>query len=120
VNADHSKAYFSTEREDGFGMQDIYKVTYNDKQPVSVYDVFAFDNAETKLGYYAVKVVDIEKPNEIKVYKPNSLSGKITLAVDVTKTYHVSIESFGHEAIELSNYKFGLEKELKFTLKKNQ
>jgi tetratricopeptide (TPR) repeat protein len=120
VNADHSKAYFSTEREDGFGMQDIYKVSYNDKQPVSVYDVFAFDNAETKLGYYAVKVVDVERPNEIKVYKPNSLSGKITLAVDVTKTYQVSIESFGHEAVELTNYKFGLEKELKFTLKKNQ
>jgi hypothetical protein len=120
INADNSRAYFSTEREDGLGMQDIYKVNYADKKPVSVYDVFAFDNSENKLGYYAFKLADVDKPNEIKVYKPNSISGRISLAVDTSKTYQVSVESFGHEAVVLSNYKFGIDKELKFTLKKNQ
>lgn len=119
MSADQSHAYFSTEREDGLGMQDIYKVSFGNKKSVNVYDVFAFDNAESKLGYYAFKVAEADKPNEIKVYKPSSTSGKITLAVDTTKTYQVSVESFGHESVILPSYQFGSDKELKFTLKKN-
>lgn len=119
MSADNSHAFFSTEREDGMGMQDIYKVIFAEKKPVNVYDVFAFDNADSKLGYFAFKIEEVDKPNEIKVYKPNSTSGKITLAVDISKTYNVSVESFGHESVRIPEYKFASEKELKFTLKKN-
>jgi hypothetical protein len=120
INANGSTAYYSTEREDGLGMQDIYKVNFENKKTANVYNVFAFDNTDIKLEYFAFKFAEMDKPNEIKVFKPNSPSGKITVAVDFSKTYKVTVESYGHETITLDNYKFESGKELKFTLKKNQ
>ena len=120
LNPDSSVAYMSSEREGGYGSQDIYKVFFNDNKAIlKVYNVHVKNENDT-----VIKTVEIllsnAQTNEITGrYKSNSNTGKIIFISRPDKQYNVTIQSPGYETKQLENYSLNSLNDITFTLTKS-
>ena len=98
MNTDGSKGYFSSEREGGFGLQDIYSVTFPVTEvPLSVYNIHVVDESSTIIKDVEVKVINLENESTYGIYKANDRTGKILVISKKDKEYRIIIDAPGFE-----------------------
>ncbi len=119
LNPDSSVAYMSSERQGGYGSQDIYKVYFNDNKAIlNVYNVYAVDETNTRIKNVELLLTDPITNEVIGRYKSNSNTGKIILISRPDRSYKVSIQSTGFEQQLLNDYSLSAVTDITFTLKK--
>lgn len=95
-SADNKRAYFSSEREGGYGMKDIYLLERNAKASLAIFKGVIM-NSESKSPVAATIIVsDINKRKVLGAYNSNSSTGKYTIALPPGKNYGVSVEALGY------------------------
>ncbi|MFL5763604.1 MAG: hypothetical protein ACJ77K_06645 [Bacteroidia bacterium] len=120
LNTDASYGYFSSEREGGFGSQDIYSVYFPvNNIPLNVYNIHVFDESGAVLTNVDVLLTDMEKKSVYGMYKSNQNTGKVMVISAPDKTFRVAIQVQGYEPY-ISNVSFAAENELVFKLRKVQ
>ena len=118
LNADGSKGYLSSEREDGFGSQDIYMVTFlENTAQIKPYNIRVFAN-DSIINNTEIIVTIKEKRSLQGVYKSNYQTGKVLVLIKPKKKFDVSIKVSGFETLTMENYSFGEESDINFNLKK--
>lgn len=98
MNPDATKGYFSSEREGGLGLQDIYNVSFPATAvPLNVYDVHVVDESCSVIKDAEMKVINLENESTYGIYKANDKTGKILLISPSNKEYRLIIDAPGYE-----------------------
>lgn len=92
ISPDSKTAYYSTERDGGFGGADIYKILFTNLNRDYVVIRGDIKDAETKNTIDAeITVTDPDTGDLVGVYKPNSVTGKYIILL--TSNLHLIIEA---------------------------
>ncbi|MBI2271081.1 MAG: PD40 domain-containing protein [Bacteroidetes bacterium] len=119
LNTNGTTGYFSSERKDGFGLSDIYKIDFLDLQ--NKYTVISCqltdENGNAISGGKITLSEDADKI--ISTYTSNPHTGKFILIVKPDKQYKISIYAADYIAVQ-ENYTYKVDETLnkKFILKK--
>jgi hypothetical protein len=98
LNTDATTGYFSSEREGGFGSQDIYKVTFApDPLPLNVYSARIMDENNNIIKKAEITITDLSEKKVYGIYKSNDMTGKIVIISEPNKEYQVTIKAMGYE-----------------------
>jgi hypothetical protein len=121
LNTDASMGYFSSEREGGYGSQDLYSVYFPvNNIPLNVYNIHVFDETGGALiSNVEILATDMEKKSIYGMYKSNPNTGKVMIITAPEKSYRVAIQAAGYEPY-ISNVMFNNDTELVFKLRKAQ
>jgi len=120
LNTDASLGYLSSEREGGYGSQDIYSVYFPiNNVPLNVYNIHIFDESGKVLSAVELVLTDMVKKSIYGIYKANENTGKIMVISSPEVSYRIAIQAAGFEPF-ISNTLFQQETELVFKLKKVQ
>lgn len=120
LNTDASFGYLSSEREGGYGSQDIYSVYFPiNNVPLNVYYIHVFDESGKVLTNVDVTLINLSGHSIYGTYKANLNTGKILIITPPESSYEIMIKSAGHE-IYSSIALFDAKNELVFKLKKIQ
>ncbi len=118
LNTDASIGYFSSQREGGFGSQDIYRVYFSENNiPLNTYNVHITDESNNVIKKASLVLTDMEKKEIYGEYKSNETSGKILIISRPKKTYQIIVQADGYELL-ISNTLLDLNEDLTFKLKK--
>lgn len=131
TTADGKRAFFSSDKEGGFGEKDIYMITLPEYEPrgVAVLVGKIINNTPDDISNNEIKITDIKTGEEIQVLNANGVTGKYgtTLADghSYKTTYSVNGKEFFSEVIIVPKSKehqvinreipFGAEGECDFT-----
>ncbi len=120
LNTDASIGYLSSEREGGFGSQDIYSVYFPiNNIPLNAYTIHVFDESGKIINNVGILLTDMTKKTIYGVYKSNQNTGKILVISPPEVSYLITIQAEGYEPF-ISNTTFGTNNELVFKLRKIQ
>lgn len=98
LNADATAGYFSSEREGGFGSQDIYKATFSpDPLPLNVYNAHVMDESDHVIKKAELVMSDPSGKNIYGIYKSNDQTGKIIVISEPNKEYQITVKAVGYE-----------------------
>ncbi len=98
LNTNASVGYLSSEREGGFGSQDIYKVNFLDSiLPFNVYNLYLYDHSGTMIKNADVLLTEEPSGKMYGMYKSNENTGKILIIAEPAKAYGVTINADGYE-----------------------
>lgn len=114
LNKDGSVGYFSSEREGGFGSQDIYKATFVPALFLNVYHATALDKDNNVLSKAELTLINMKTSKTTGVYHANSVTGKI-LIISNPEEYKLQIRAPGFETYT-GTIKFGTDRELTYKL----
>jgi hypothetical protein len=118
LNADGSKGYLSSERDDSYGSQDIYCATFlENTSQIKPYNLRIFDT-EVPLNNIEILVTVKEKRKLLGVYKSNFQSGKVLILINPDNKYDVTVQVNGFETLQLDSYSFGAESDINLSVKK--
>lgn len=113
INPAGSTAYMSSEREGGYGSQDIYKVMFTDNvSAFSAYSIYAEDVSKNIIKNIEILLTANGQRETYGVYRSNQLSGKLLVIVKPLQLFHISIQAKGFESLDMDNYSFDKEKEI--------
>jgi tetratricopeptide (TPR) repeat protein len=102
INEDSSKAYFSSERVGGFGLQDIYEIDYTEQNTIILKGQLT---AESSIPESAlITLMDEENGSIEGMFQTNSDDGEFVLALNTNKKYTMLVEVSGFESVEKSLY----------------
>lgn len=119
LNTDASIGYFSSERDGGYGSQDIYRVYFKDNTtPLNAYDIHVMES-DTVIKKVEIVITDMEKKEVYGVFKSNPVSGKLLVLSRPKKTFQLLIQAPGYEPL-ITNYIFDADNEIVFKLKRKQ
>lgn len=117
LNKDATTGYFSSEREGGFGSQDIYKVSfYPDPLPLNVYNARVLDENNNVIKKAELTLVDLSEKTVSGIYKSNDLTGKIVIISEPNKEYQLIIKAVGYEPF-VTNIILNTDNDLSYRLK---
>jgi hypothetical protein len=120
LNTDASIGYLSSEREGGYGSQDIYRAYFPvNNIPLNVYNIHVFDESGAVLTNVELLITDMVKKSIYGMYKANEKTGKIMVISVPDITYRFAIQAEGFEPY-INNITLGSNNELVFTLRKAQ
>ncbi|MFL5763599.1 MAG: hypothetical protein ACJ77K_06620, partial [Bacteroidia bacterium] len=120
LNTDASYGYFSSEREGGFGSQDIYSVYFPvNNIPLNVYNIHVFDESGAVLTNVDVLLTDMEKKSVYGMYKSNQNTGKVMVISAPDKIFRIAIQVPGYEPY-ISSVTLSAENEIVYKLRKIQ
>ncbi|HLC83706.1 MAG TPA: hypothetical protein VJI69_07740 [Bacteroidia bacterium] len=120
LNTDASLGYLSSERDGGYGSQDIYSVYFPiNNIPLNAYNIHVFDESGNVLTNVDILLTDMAKKTIYGMYKSNHNTGKILVLSAPDISYRIAIQATGYEPY-ISNTTFGINNELIFKLKKVQ
>jgi len=114
LNKDGTRGYFSSEREDGFGSQDIYKATFVPMLFLNIYHASVVDKDNNTIPKVELTLIDDAAAKTIGVYHTNSTTGKILIISD-PKEFKLQIRAPGFE-VYTGTIKLGTEMELIYKL----
>jgi tetratricopeptide (TPR) repeat protein len=118
LSTDASLGYLSSQREGGYGSQDIYSVFFPiNNIPLNVFNVYVFDDSDKLIKNINIVLTDMEKKSVFGVYKSNENTGKVMIISPPNKEYRMAIQAEGYEPY-ISNVKLVQEKENIFRLSK--
>jgi WD40-like Beta Propeller Repeat len=119
LNPDSSVGYMSSERQGGYGGQDIYKIYFNDnKALLKVYNVYAKDESNTIIKNIEIFLTDPETNLVYGRYKSNSNSGKLIIISRPDRVYKATVQALGFETKVEEQFSLKTSEEINFTLKK--
>lgn len=114
LNADGSTGYFSSEREGGYGSQDIYKAVFTNPLSLNVYHVALTDESNNIISKAEITLSDIATAKIMGVYQTNSTTGK-TVIISSPKEYNILIKAAGYESYT-AKIKLGADTDLVYKL----
>jgi hypothetical protein len=114
LNKYGTTGYFSSEREGGFGSQDIYKATFVPALLLNVYHATVLDKDNNVVPKAELTLIDKTSSKTIGVFNMNSTTEKI-LIISNPEEYKLQIRAPGFETY-ISTVKFGAEMELTYKL----
>lgn len=121
LNASGSTGYLSSQREDSYGLYDIYGVNFSiNNAPMNVYNIHVYDNNNEAIKKVEIVVTDIEKKSISGIYKSNTYSGKTIIISKPNQLYRIAIQANGYEPLILDDYLLSNDIELTFKLSKKQ
>ncbi len=98
MNTGAFQGYLSSEREGGYGLQDIYSVSFPVATiPLNVYNIHVVDESNSVIKDVELKVINLENESTYGVYKANDRTGKILLISQKNKEYRIIIDAPGYE-----------------------
>ncbi|MCW3083643.1 MAG: hypothetical protein JWP12_1009 [Bacteroidetes bacterium] len=98
LNKDATAGYFSSEREGGFGSQDIYKVTFSPNPlPLNVYSAHVLDDKNNIIKKVELVMTDPSGKKVYGIYKSNDQTGKIIVISEPNKEYQITLKAVGYE-----------------------
>ena len=98
LNADATAGYFSSEREGGFGSQDIYKVTFSPNPlPLNVYSAHVLDESDHVIKKVELVMSDPSGKQVYGIYRSNDQTGKIIVISEPNKEYKITLKAVGYE-----------------------
>lgn len=98
LNAGATTGYFSSEREGGFGSQDIYRVVFSpDPLPLNVYNARVVDENNNVIKKAELTITDLSAKKVYGIYKSNDLTGRIIIISEPNKEYQVTVKAVGYE-----------------------
>ncbi len=120
MNTNANMGYFSSDRNGGIGLQDIYSVTFpNENSLYNVYNIHVVDQNDSTIKNVDVTLIDLTKKTVHGVYKSNKNTGKILVISKNTSEFKIMIESKGY-SVYSNNILFKDENDLVFKLKKTE
>src|SRR3989344_6261930 len=120
LNTDASLGYLSSERDGGYGSQDIYSVYFPiNNIPLNAYNIHVFDESGNVLTNVDILLTDMAKKTIYGMYKSNHNTGKILVLSAPDISYRIAIQATGYEPY-ISNTTFGINNAIIFKLKKVQ
>jgi hypothetical protein len=114
LNATGSTGYFSSEREGGFGSQDIYKAIFVPPLSLNVYHASIVNESDHVISKAEVILTDISTAKTIGIYQTNMRTGKI-LIISEPKEYQLLIKAEGYEPYN-AHIKLGADMDLTYKL----
>ena len=114
LNKDGTVGYFSSEREGGFGSQDIYKASFVPALFLNVYHATIVDKDNKSISKAELTLMDNATLKTIGVYNTNSQTGKALIISD-PKEYKLQIKAPGFETYT-GTIKLGADMELIYKL----
>jgi len=99
LSADGKIGYYSSNKEGGFGQQDIYSIRMPvaDKAPeLALLKGKVLDDQTGKPTEASITVTDNETKEVVAKYRSNSETGEYLLSLPAGKNYGISIEKDGH------------------------
>jgi len=124
INETGTKAYFSSERVGGFGLQDLYQIDFNEEQTIIMKGQLSVDQEDISSNAL-ITLLNDENGNVEGLFQTRSGSNEFVLALNTNKKYTMLVEVSGYSPVEKSIFYGGeLEgiKEIEevVTLSKNQ
>ena len=117
INTDGSVGYLSSEREGGFGSQDIYSVYFGDNvKQLQAFDIHVHDDADVLINKVEITLLDTHTKKETGYYKSNWDTGKILIISNPRQKYNVMIEAKGYKTKIIEDYSFNAGNDLIFKL----
>ncbi len=113
-------AYYSSNREGGYGGQDIYKIVLKDEnaQFHVIKSIITEKDGKTPLSA-KITLIENESKKVHGIYKTNDVTGKYILLIDPEKTYNIIVESKDHHSISADlEFDINSDKLLEFKLDK--
>lgn len=114
LNVNGSTGYFSSEREGGFGSQDIYKAMFDPPLYLNVYHASVTDKTDQAIQKAELTLIDPATSKLIGVFQTNASTGKV-LIISEPKEYQLQIRAVGYETY-YTKVKLGSEKDLSYKL----
>jgi hypothetical protein len=98
MNTDATKGYLSSEREGGFGLQDIYTVSFPaTAPPLDVFNIHVVDESSSVIKDAEIKLINLENEATYGIYRPNDRTGKVLVISQKNKEYRIIIDAPGYE-----------------------
>jgi hypothetical protein len=98
LNKDATTGYFSSEREGGYGSQDIYKAVFSpDPLPLNVYNARVVDENNNIIKTAELTFIDLTAKSVCGIYKSNERTGRIVIISEPNKEYQVIVKAVGYE-----------------------
>jgi hypothetical protein len=121
MNTDATMGYFSSQRDGGYGSQDIYSVYLPESNNhMNVYNIYVYDETGVPLKQTEILLTDMEKKSVYGVYKANETSGKTMVISQPGREFRIAIQANGFEPF-IGHISLASESEITFKLsKKNQ
>jgi hypothetical protein len=114
LNLNGSTGYFSSEREDGYGSQDIYQAMFDPPLYLNVYHASVTDKANQVISKAEVTLVDVTTAKPVGIFQTNTATGKV-LIISEPREYQLQIRATGYETYH-TKIKLGTERELTYKL----
>jgi len=115
LNTDASLGYFSSQREGGFGSQDIYSVFFPvNNIPLNAYNIHVYDESNNIIKKVELTLSELGVTGNYEIYKSNEKTGKL-LVISKPKEYQVIIQAEGYKLFK-TNLILNSENEVLFRL----
>ena len=109
ITPDERHGYYSTEKEDGYGLQDIYMINYLEKRlRSSVVKGLAKDKSTGKPIVAVASLMEVESGSLQGLYKSRERDGNFIMLFDPNVKYVLLVEANGYENI-IQEYSFSEE-----------
>jgi outer membrane protein OmpA-like peptidoglycan-associated protein len=96
-SADNKRAYFSSEREGGYGDKDLYMLVREEAKAALVMVKGQIIHCDGKKPVAAtIKVTDLATQKLVGVYNSNASTGKYTVLLPAGKNYALAVEAPGY------------------------
>jgi len=119
LNTNGNVGYFSSERANGFGDKDIYKVSfYNENLNIDVVHSYLLGEDSLYIKKAEITLIDKEKMKVEGVYRPNEMTGRFIMIVEPGREYLLLIKAPGYKVYSESFICDGTEL-VKFKMKKD-
>lgn len=103
LNTNATTGYLSSEREGGFGSQDIYKVNFLDSVlPYNVHNIYVYDSLNKVIKKADITLQEPEGHGVYGIFKSNQNTGKILIISEPDKIYKMTISSDGYDPLVVS------------------
>ncbi|PCJ84847.1 MAG: hypothetical protein COA57_08605 [Flavobacteriales bacterium] len=108
ISANGKRGYYSSNKEDGFGSQDIYVINLEEEhKPVVRGVILSADSAQKPLKA-KITLIDTQKNQIIGIYRSNTLTGKYILVLSLGINYQMFVEAAGYNS-QTEYIKFNIE-----------
>ena len=119
LNMNGSTGYLSSEREGGYGSQDIYSVYFggnsSEQKPFTIH---VMDENNSVITRAIITLVDPRTKQEVGLYRSNQETGKFLVISNNRQKYILSIEAKGFKTRVLEGYSFNSGDDINFKLER--
>ncbi len=103
LDATGKMAYFSSERMGGYGLQDIYRVEFDDSNTI-IFKGALVNSFEGNLGAATVTLLNEDDGSVEGLYQTDPALGTFIMALNTNKKYTFLVEADGYKTLEKSVY----------------
>lgn len=101
INESGTKAYFSSERVGGYGLQDLYEIDFDEKSTIILKGQLSAEKEQVPTNAL-ITLLNEESGNVEGLFQTHGGSGEFVLALNTNKKYTMLVEASGYNSVEKS------------------